>query len=603
MGTISRMGSKRKADLKFLDFVASEFSGNNVYVYESCVQNGKRVYKDANGFVKEAPNGMYMANGDIYIDLNAGMEGEGFVLNTFAHELTHHIRDWSPTKFKALADFLVKEYGKAGQSVDELVHARMAKSDLDYDAAFEEVVADSMEKMFADGNIMDKLTKLKAQDKGLLQRIKNFIDKWLSKIKEFYSAEGQYITREGELAHQFERFEQLQQLFAEALVDAGENYQMAEKSSADGNSANKEPAGRNHKNESNEETVLDNGQNSRYSKRKNNQFFPGNVFPPYNTSHSDSHEVAERWARSEEGRTEKQRLLSHHSEWYVIQVVYDMDYGYQIVRKLSDAEYKREAKFYGTIARHQSVSDIARRNVTRHRGRNRNDGAGYRADSNKPEHGGKNISVFGMDIDNDGGRKVESNEVRDHRGGSEYRGRRYEPSENTIRLDELSARGKWLESQLKKDRISSEKKKEYRRELKGIRAEMRERIKGYFPSRDEKIRKSDRTGESISNRSLLANAFESMAQNDIEKQKIAEYKTKIETKKAEDRKLRDLKEQIKEMSFAKGPRDTAKLRSLREEAIKTANCLCIDCCTKKRQDIDLERPYLFCIHSQRNDCA
>lgn len=225
MGTISRMGSKRKADLKFLDFVASEFSGNNMYVYESYVQNGKRVYKDANGFVKEAPNGMYMANGDIYIDLNAGMEGEGFVLNTFAHELTHHIRDWSPTKFKALADFLVKEYGKAGQSVDELVHARMAKSDLDYDAAFEEVVADSMEKMFADGNIMDKLTKLKAQDKGLLQRIKNFIDKWLSKIKEFYSAEGQYITREGELAHQFERFEQLQQLFAEALVDTGENYQ------------------------------------------------------------------------------------------------------------------------------------------------------------------------------------------------------------------------------------------------------------------------------------------------------------------------------------------------------------------------------------------
>lgn len=180
------------------------------------------------------------------------MKGEGFVLNTFAHELTHHIRDWSPTKFKALADFLVKEYGEARQSVDELVHARMARSNLGYDAAFEEVVADSMEKMFTDGNIMDKLTKLKAQDKGLLQRIKNFIDKWLSKIKEFYSAEGQYVTREGELAYQLERFEQLQQLFAEALVNAGDSYQMAENSSADGNSANKEPAGRNHKNESND---------------------------------------------------------------------------------------------------------------------------------------------------------------------------------------------------------------------------------------------------------------------------------------------------------------------------------------------------------------
>ena len=85
------------------------------------------------------------------------------------------------------------------------------------------------------------------------------------------------------------------------------------------------------------------------------------------------------------------------------------------------------------------------------------------------------------------------------------------------------------------------------------------------------VKFSDRDSESVSNRSLLANAFEGMVQNDIEKQKIQEYKKKIDGMNAQERKLQELNQQIKELSFAKGPRDTAKIRTLREEATKTAN--------------------------------
>ncbi len=81
----------------------------------------------------------------------------------------------------------------------------------------------------------------------------------------------------------------------------------------------------------------------------------------------------------------------------------------------------------------------------------------------------------------------------------------------------------------------------------------------------------DRESNSVSNRTLLANALESVAQNDMERNRIAEYKEKIAQLDAQEKKLRELNAQIKELSFAKGPRDTKKIRELRDEAIMTTN--------------------------------
>lgn len=81
----------------------------------------------------------------------------------------------------------------------------------------------------------------------------------------------------------------------------------------------------------------------------------------------------------------------------------------------------------------------------------------------------------------------------------------------------------------------------------------------------------ERTEDSVSNRSLLANAFEGVVKDDLERKKIQEYKDKIDQIDAQERKLDELNEQIKELSFGKGPRDTKKIRELRDEATKTAN--------------------------------
>ena len=82
---------------------------------------------------------------------------------------------------------------------------------------------------------------------------------------------------------------------------------------------------------------------------------------------------------------------------------------------------------------------------------------------------------------------------------------------------------------------------------------------------------SDRPSDSVSNRSLLANALESVAQNDIERNKLAQYKQKISLIESEQAKLAEIRAKIKELSFAKGKRDTKAINDLQFEANQTAN--------------------------------
>ena len=74
-----------------------------------------------------------------------------------------------------------------------------------------------------------------------------------------------------------------------------------------------------------------------------------------------------------------------------------------------------------------------------------------------------------------------------------------------------------------------------------------------------------------SNREILANALESSAQHEVEKKRLAEYKAKIKDLDAEQEKLKNLKAEIKELTFGKEKKDPAKLKALREEAVKTEN--------------------------------
>lgn len=224
----TEQGQRQRASYNVAKMM-SEVLGVDIYVFESYVKDNKRVYIDENGNEVEAPNGYYK-NGAIHIDLNAGNNGEGTMLFTLSHELTHFIREWSPAKFKVLANFLNEQYGKKGISIDVLVRQQMKKARdagrvLTYDEAYEEFVADSMETMLTDGKVAEKLALLKQQDKNLWQKIRDFISDIYAKVVKAYegmnpnSAEGKYVSE------MVDALENLQQLFAEGLAEASANYQ------------------------------------------------------------------------------------------------------------------------------------------------------------------------------------------------------------------------------------------------------------------------------------------------------------------------------------------------------------------------------------------
>ena len=216
---------RQRASLKGLRVVA-ESLGMDIHIFESPLVNGQRV----------GENGSYdPVSKTLRIDLHAGVKGDGLMLFTASHELTHHIKEVAPAKFKIFADALLEEYTKRGQSVEELIEAKKEflkekgritpnmTEEQAYDLAYEEVVADSCEAMLVDSNAIEALSrKVRAKDKGLWETIKDFISKLVARIKAAYkglspdSAEANYV-RKMEVAA-----ERLRKLWVDALLDASE---------------------------------------------------------------------------------------------------------------------------------------------------------------------------------------------------------------------------------------------------------------------------------------------------------------------------------------------------------------------------------------------
>ena len=223
-----KLNARQEAGVLAMEKMAAAL-GTDYYVFESYLKNGKLMYVDPEtGVEKEsAPNGMFSSDGKIYIDLHAGKNANGIMLYTFAHELTHYIAKWSPAKFKVLANFVVKQYGKRGQSVDELVAAQMKKNpSLSYDEAFEEVVADSMEGILADGNVMQMVAEIRKQDMSLADKIVEWFKNLGKELKKIVAAYAGYSpdSHEGQMVAEMQDvIGQIEKLYAEALVDAAES--------------------------------------------------------------------------------------------------------------------------------------------------------------------------------------------------------------------------------------------------------------------------------------------------------------------------------------------------------------------------------------------
>ena len=206
--------------------------GTNFELFASYVnKDGVRVYLDENGVEQKAPSGVYrMKDGTVRIDLNA-YNGRGLTMDVMAHELTHFIQQWSDTKYQALADFLVQTYEKTDMTMHERVLREQARlkntrgEDVSYNEAYDEVVANAMSKMLADGKVMERLNELKAQDADLAQKLWAGLKKFLNKFFRIAEKQSALFHDANDLMQLKAEFQQMQQMWAEAFVEASENFQ------------------------------------------------------------------------------------------------------------------------------------------------------------------------------------------------------------------------------------------------------------------------------------------------------------------------------------------------------------------------------------------
>lgn len=183
------------------------------------------------------PNGYYK-NGVIYLDLDAGESGQGVTIYTMAHELTHYIREWSPAKYRVLADFLVEQYndtyrGNAEDlTINDLVAAQQEKAKrnndtLTYDQAFEEFVADSLSGVLMSGKAIDRMIELRKRDATLYERMKSALRRYTNRVRRYLREGYEGIdpeTQEGlAVAAVDGAMDKLELIFADAALQASNN--------------------------------------------------------------------------------------------------------------------------------------------------------------------------------------------------------------------------------------------------------------------------------------------------------------------------------------------------------------------------------------------
>lgn len=207
-------GENTEAQVKALDAIGKAV-GVRIVVYD----------KEAGEAGQPAENGFYDARDrTVHINLRAGAQGDGIMLNTGAHELTHYIHDTARVEYNKLADFLFSQYGRAGVTLQGMIAeekqaAANAGRKISDEEAMMEVVADSMETMLSDGTVIEALTR---ENKSLGQKIASWIGQIVEKIKRLYKNVGAE-TIEGRIVEDaIAEGEALRELWTRALRKAGE---------------------------------------------------------------------------------------------------------------------------------------------------------------------------------------------------------------------------------------------------------------------------------------------------------------------------------------------------------------------------------------------
>ena len=213
---------RQRANLKVLGQVA-QATGVDIVLYQSRA-NTRGEYEGQNGAYKD---------GTLYLDINAGRNRVGdlsevAVVRTAAHELTHFIQDYNPAAYAEYRDYVVGLLTEEqGMDFDALVeHKQVLQNDLSYDEAVDEVVADGSEMLLRDTAAVQRLAE---ENRGLFQKIRSWLRKWLENIKKAFDGVG---AEHAEAKALEKHLEELQKRWDDALVGASRNLQRSKAEAA-----------------------------------------------------------------------------------------------------------------------------------------------------------------------------------------------------------------------------------------------------------------------------------------------------------------------------------------------------------------------------------
>lgn len=241
-----QMTELQSGSLKAIEMLAKFAPNLNYHVYRSEVVGGKRsvvvngeVVTSLGGVnVKYAPNGFFTQGNHIYIDLNAGNNGQGTMLFTLSHEVTHVIAAHNRPALLEIEVFLRKQYRKNSENFQEVVEKKRIELERQYkargeaipdgkaweDLVNEEACADSMARLLADPKAYEMLGKLKSNNADLHTTLGDGIKRVLARLKmalKGYKAEKSSGDDIGAFAPR--AYKKLLKLYTKAFVEADAN--------------------------------------------------------------------------------------------------------------------------------------------------------------------------------------------------------------------------------------------------------------------------------------------------------------------------------------------------------------------------------------------
>ena len=179
---------------------------------------------------------IYLEDGSIWVDLNAGADGQGVMAFALSHEFTHFVEEFSPEKFHRFTEILFEAVG-TDVNVNELIAAKAAalkrqgykelSAEELNDLAYSEVVAEMMETALTDTDVMERISaRLQQTDMSLWEKIKKFLQGLVERLKEAYRG----LNPDSSIAQlardTIRSSEEALNAFADAASDAVVNYQL-----------------------------------------------------------------------------------------------------------------------------------------------------------------------------------------------------------------------------------------------------------------------------------------------------------------------------------------------------------------------------------------